>query len=136
MISLPYADPDLVAGVRAGFATAMGVASTTGQALLQHTLGNPTLLPYGWPYDGLTNQRTVNAMLSYGDSTLVLSDAALPPTGGAPAQTPSAHTLMNTGDGDVSALLTDSVLDADVNGGRQQPARVAACRCSSSCPRH
>jgi hypothetical protein len=121
VIPLPYADPDLVAGVRGGFATAMGVASTTGQALLQRTLGNPTLLTYGWPYDGVTNQRTVNAMLSYGDSALVLSDTALPVSGGAPAETPSAHVLMSTSDGDVSALLSDSGLDADVNGGVGNP---------------
>ena len=38
VISLPYADPDLVAGVRFGFATAMGVASATGLAAAQSGL--------------------------------------------------------------------------------------------------
>jgi Family of unknown function (DUF6049) len=123
VISLPYADPDVVAAVRgAGFATTIGVATTNGGQELQKVLGTTVkLLPYGWPFDGLADQRSVNVLQATGDTALVLDGNAVPPTDGPPPATPSAHTLVTTNDGVVETLLTDPGLDADVGGGVGNP---------------
>jgi Family of unknown function (DUF6049) len=121
VVALPYADPDVAAAVRAGFTTSIGVATAAGTALVQRTLAGATLLPFGWPVDGLANQRTVNALRSSGDTALVLSDTALPVSGGPPAVTPTARTVLTTNDGEVPVLLSDSGLDADVQDGLDNP---------------
>jgi hypothetical protein len=123
VISLPYADPDVVAAVRAsGFDTTIGVATTTGREELQHVLGATVKqLPYGWPIDGFADQRSVNVLQATGDTALVLDGNAVPPTDGPPPATPSAHTLVTTNDGDVQTLLTDPGLDADVSSGIGNP---------------
>jgi hypothetical protein len=128
VIPLPYADPDVVAAVRdPGFTTAIGVATSNGRSLLDGALSGAKLLPYGWPLNGLANQAAVNALRATGDTTLVLDDSAVPPVGGQPAVTPSAHTVITTNDGDVQTLLTDTGLDADINSGVNNPngARVS-----------
>ncbi len=122
VLPLPYADPDLVAAARTGdFATTIGVATTTGQQLLQKDLGSLSLLSYGWPVDGLTNQRGISLMTATGDTAMVLSDTNLPILGGPPAATPSAHAIVTTDEGPVQALLSDSGIDADVTGGINNP---------------
>lgn len=121
VIPLPYGDPDVVAAARArGFATTIGVASTAGRSLLQQALG-ASQLAYGWPSNGLADQRGINLLQATGDTTIVLSDAAVPVIGGPPPETPSAHTVVSTNDGPVTALLSDSGLDADVQGGVNNP---------------
>ena len=122
VLPLPYADPDIVAVARTGgFATTIGVATTRGQQLLQKDLGTQSLLSYGWPVDGLTNQRGISLMTATGDTAMVLSDTNLPISGVAPAATPSAHAIITTDEGPVQALLSDSVLDADVTDGVGNP---------------
>lgn len=122
VIPLPYADPDLVPAVRAGFATVIGLAATSGRTLLQQALGTAVnLLRYGWPPGGLADQRAIDLLAATGDVSVVLSDTVVPVIGGPPAVTPSAHTVTTTGDGPVDTLLTDSGLTADVNGGLNNP---------------
>lgn len=122
VLPLPYADPDVVAAVRAGFSTAIGVATATGRTLLQQVLGPVSMLRYGWPPGGFADQRSVDALLAAGDTTVVLSDEALPVVGGPPAATPNAHTTLTTSIGTVDTLLTDSVLSSDVDAGADNPA--------------
>lgn len=121
VLDLPYADPDVVAAVRAHFTTTIGVATVAGGSALQQALGPVRTLPYGWPIDGLADQRTVNVLLATGDSALVLSDNAMPVSGGPPAVTPTAHVVLMTNAGVTQALLSDSGLDADVNDGVDNP---------------
>jgi Family of unknown function (DUF6049) len=121
VMATPYADPDVVAAVHAGFTTAIGLATATGRADLLRSLGQVQSLTFGWPDDGLADQRTVNALLAAGDTALVLSDTAMPVSGGPPSVTPSARTLLTTNDGVVPVLLSDAGLDADVDGGVHSP---------------
>jgi hypothetical protein len=121
VVSLPYADPDVAAAARAGMATSIGVATTSGHAIVQRDLGTVRSLPYGLPIGGLADQRTVEALRASGDTALVLSDQALPIIGGQPAETPSARTAVTTADGQLPTLLTDSGLNADVVGGVDDP---------------
>jgi hypothetical protein len=119
VLALPYADPDVVAAVRAGFTAAIGVANTNGRGLLGHLLG-VTPLPYGWPVAGLTDQRSLNALSAIGDTSIVLSGAAVPPLT-PPSETPSAHTQITTSDGTIDTLLTDATLDEAINSGVDNP---------------
>jgi uncharacterized protein DUF6049 len=122
VIPLPYADPDVVAAARAGdFATTIGLATTTGSQLVQKDLPGVSILQYGWPADGLADQRTIDLLRATGDRTFVLSDTVAPPVGGPPPETPSAHNVLTTDEGPVSTLLSDSVLDADVESGINSP---------------
>jgi hypothetical protein len=121
VLPLPYADPDIVAGVRAGFRIAIGVATLSGRVMLQQALGAVTLLRYGWPPGGLSDQQGVNELSATGDGTVVLSDAAVPVIGGQPPVTPSAHTLITTSDGTVDTILTESGLSTDVDSGVDDP---------------
>jgi hypothetical protein len=120
VLSLPYADPDVVAAVRAGFTAAVGVAATTGRALVDSTLG-VTSLHYGWPPGGFADERSVNALSASGDTSIVLSDEAVRPVV-IPTATPTAHTSITTsGAGTVDTLLTDSTLNDVVNFGVNNP---------------
>jgi hypothetical protein len=121
VVSLPYADPDVAAAVRAGMATAIGVATTTGRTIVQHDLGVVRPLPYGLPIGGLADQHTVDALRASGDTALVLSDQAVPVIGVQPAETPSARTVVTTDDGQTPTLVADSGLNADVVGGLDNP---------------
>jgi hypothetical protein len=121
VLPLPYGDPDDVAAVRAGFATLIGFATTFGQEVLKAALGTADLLPIGWPPGGLADQRTVNELRASGDTTVVLSDIAVPPVDGPPKATPTAHTEITTGDGAVDTVLTDSGLSNDADSGVNNP---------------
>jgi hypothetical protein len=131
ILPLPYADPDVVAAGRFnGFVTAIGLAAADGRTLLQHSFASATLLPYGWPFDGLANQRALSLLTATGDHTVVLSDTAVPVVGVPPPVTPSAHTEITTTDGPVDTLLTDFGLSADVTSGvnDQNGSRLAVQR--------
>jgi uncharacterized protein DUF6049 len=123
VISLPYADPDVVAAARAGgFTTTIGLATTTGSELLQRALpGVAPPLQYGWPANGFADQRSIDLLRATGDNTLILSDNAVPVLGVAPSETPSAHTVLTTDEGQVPTLLSDAGLDADVESGINSP---------------
>ncbi|HTW19615.1 MAG TPA: DUF6049 family protein [Mycobacteriales bacterium] len=122
VLPLPYADPDVVAAARAGgFATAIGVATTSGRQIVQRLLGGATTLEYGWPDDGLANLRGLDLLQASGDTTMILSDTAVPVVGGPLPTTPSARAVVSTDEGQVQALLSDSGLDADVDSGLGNP---------------
>jgi hypothetical protein len=130
VIALPYGDPDVVAVVRAGFVTALGLASASGRTDLAHLLGTADPLQVGWPPGGLADQRTVSALTASGDRTVLLTDTAEPPTDGAPSATPAAHTTTATSTGPVDTVLSDSVLSGVATNGAANPdgARVSLQR--------
>ncbi|MDQ1694959.1 MAG: hypothetical protein QOJ03_312 [Frankiaceae bacterium] len=118
VIGLPYADPDIVAAARWGLDNAVQNATTAGQTLLGQALGT-TPLGYSWPPDGLADQRTLDTLFAGGVTTVVLDSDALPPSGGAPSETPSAHATVPSRDAPVplTALLSDHTLTSVVEGG-------------------
>lgn len=123
-IALPYADPDIVGAIHAGLAPDVQIASTAGQAgqrLLTKLLGAPPL-NYVWPPDGLLDQRSLDTLFTTGTTTVVLDESALPVTGGAVNETPSAHATVGVrGAGPIDALLADDTLSRAVDNGALDP---------------
>lgn len=125
VVPLPYADPDVAAEVRSGFATLLGLATTNGRKLLAGLLPTATILNADWPPGGLLDERSVDALLGDGVTSLVLSDLALPPTEGEPSETPSAHASLTTDAGTAAAVLADSTLSDAVNEGAEPSSDAA-----------
>jgi hypothetical protein len=116
VFGLPYADPDVVAAVRAGLGTEVQVANRIGDTLIDHTLGR-TPLPYAWPPNGLADERTLDTLFAAGETTVVLDSEALPFVGGPPSVTPGAHATIRSRDGNFDALLADHTLNQVVDAG-------------------
>jgi hypothetical protein len=121
VLPLPYAAPDVAAAVHAGLETSIGVATTTGRAIVSRDLGAVRSLTYGLPIGGLADQRTVDALRASGDTAVVLSDSVIPVIGGQPAETPSARTVVTTDAGQMPTLVADTGLNADVVSGVDNP---------------
>ncbi|HMC69501.1 MAG TPA: DUF6049 family protein, partial [Mycobacteriales bacterium] len=120
-LSLPYADPDVVAAARAGLGSEVQVAINSGTTLLTQLLGT-TPVVYAWPPTGYADQRTVDTLFAARVSTILLDGAALPPVT-APSFTPGAHTTLRARDGNLDALLTDSGLSTVVGIGATDPTK-------------
>jgi hypothetical protein len=117
VIPLPYGDPDVVAAVRAGLGTLVGVAATSSRTALASVLSTANLLTQtAWPAGGLIDERGVNALFSDFITRLVLSDTALPPREPQTA-TPTSRTSLTTTGGNIPVVLTDSTLSAAVDSG-------------------
>lgn len=116
VIPLPYGDPDVVAAVRSGLSTLVGVAATAGRKLLEQLLPGASLLDTGWPPGGVVDQRAVDALFSDGATSLVLSDQAIPPVA-TPNETPSSRASLVTAAGDIPTALSDSILSDAVSSG-------------------
>lgn len=121
VLPLPYGDPDVVAAVRAGFSTTVGLAAAGGRNILAQLLpGAPLLSTVAWPPGGLADDRSINELVASGDQTVVLADSALPPILAQNA-TPPAHTTLTTGGGSVDTVLTDSGLSTAISDGPSNP---------------
>ena len=75
VIGLPYADPDLVAVIRAGLTSEAQKASTLGRTLLDRALPSSSL-PYAWPLDGFSDRRTLDTLADSGITTFLLDSTA------------------------------------------------------------
>ncbi|HWA67886.1 MAG TPA: DUF6049 family protein [Mycobacteriales bacterium] len=124
VVPVPYGDPDVVAAVRGGLSTLVGVAATAGRALLGQLLPDASLLPTGWPPGGVLDQRAADALFSDDATSLVLSDAALPPLE-TPNETPSSRASLVTAAGDIPTALSDSILSDAVSAGANSGADSA-----------
>jgi hypothetical protein len=121
VLGLPYADPDVVAAVRAGLTGDVQLASTLGQTLLSQALNTATL-PYAWPAGGFSDQRTLDTLFASGVTTVVLDSTALPVVGGDQSLTPGAHATATTRDGTLDAVLVDHVLSTAIDDAAADPA--------------
>jgi hypothetical protein len=124
VLPVPYGDPDVVAAVRSGLSTLVGVAATAGRALLTQLLPSASLLDTGWPPGGELDQQAADALFSDGATSLVLSDTALPPTA-SPNETPSSRASLVTAAGDIPTALSDSILSDAVSDGADSGANSA-----------
>jgi hypothetical protein len=124
VLPVPYGDPDVVAAVRSGLSTLVGVAATAGRTLLSQLLPSASLLDTGWPPGGVLDQHAADALFSDGATSLVLSDTALPPVS-SPNETPSSRASLVTAAGDIPAALSDSILSDAVSQGADSGADSA-----------
>ena len=125
VLSLPYADPDIVAATRNGLGKEVLDASTLGQSLLEHILGR-TPITAAWPPDGYVDQRGLDTLFEGGVTTVVLDSNALPIIGGEPSETPSAHATVGGRFRNFDALLSDDRLDQVIATGAIAPESAAA----------
>lgn len=117
VLSLPYADPDVVALVRAGLGDDVSHTVQTGKEITRRLL--PTSADasnIGWPPDGLLTKPALDTLTGTGVDTVVLSGAALPLTSPL-TYTPDAGGIVQTVGGTVRALVTDDTLNALVASG-------------------
>ncbi|MBV9870995.1 MAG: hypothetical protein JO214_10280 [Frankiaceae bacterium] len=120
VLALPYADPDVVAAIRAGFGATVAAAAVTGRERLSSLLPSATTLDYGWPPGGFADPRSLGALRASGDNTVLLSSDAVP-SAGDPTYTPTAHAQVSANGVPVDALLTDATLDNVINDGLDNP---------------
>ncbi|HVW80048.1 MAG TPA: DUF6049 family protein [Mycobacteriales bacterium] len=116
VLPVPYGDPDVVAAVRGGLSTLVGVAATAGRTILGQLLPGAALLGTGWPPGGEITQAAADALFSDEATSLVLSDTALPPVD-PPDETPSSRSSLVTAAGDIPTALSDSILSDAVSAG-------------------
>jgi hypothetical protein len=116
VFGLPYADPDVVAAVRAGLGTEVQLANSIGDTIIKNALGR-TPLPYAWPPNGLADQRTLDTLFAAGETTVVLDSEAVPVVGGPPSETPGAHAKVPFPYGNFDALLADHTLNGVIDAG-------------------
>ncbi len=115
VLALPYADPDLVATVRAGLAsdvvTALGLGPADVTAVLGPALAAPgSVGPVSWPADGTADTATLTTLAGARSGPVVLSDAFTATVRDVTAFTPSGvGPLARTG---LTAAVSDSVLSA------------------------
>jgi hypothetical protein len=120
VLALPYADPDIVALVRAGLADDVRAAENqrtqaTGTDLTQGIIGTAPLVGYAWPPDGLVTGPALDSLVTSGVDTVVLSGDAVP-ANPALTYTPNAATVLPTAaGGSVRALVSDPGLDGLVS---------------------
>lgn len=117
VVSLPYADPDVVALVRAGLGDDVSHTVQTGREITRTLLpGAGDASTIGWPPGGLLTKPALDGLSGAGVTTVVLSGSALPLTREL-TYTPDARATVQTVGGTVRALLTDDVLDGLVAAG-------------------
>ena len=105
--TLPYADIDASAVVRAGMSNDVVRAVTTGPGVAAAALGH--LAPGGvyWAPFGRIDRATANVLASAGVTSIVLSADAMPATDSATAVSGEATTSLPTSFGAMRAVLAD-----------------------------
>jgi hypothetical protein len=124
LLALPYADPDVVAAIRAGLSSQVLLAMRNGQALTSSLLGRTPLVA-AWPPDGQLDQRSLDTLFAANVNTVVLDESAVPVVGVEPNLTTGAHSTVHSRDGSLDALLLDTGLDTVVAIGARDPAKQA-----------
>ena len=75
VLAVPFADPDLVATVRAGRAEDLSTAGTLGSQVVSQVLDGvvPVTSTVAWPADGTADGRTLRALPTVADTAVLLS---------------------------------------------------------------
>ncbi|SDH54399.1 hypothetical protein SAMN05216553_12714 [Lentzea fradiae] len=121
VVSLPYADADLVALNRAKLGTMRTLAVTDGPALIQEVLGVQAVPDLVWPEDGVLDQPTFDELVTpqpdqrYNGVKSLLLD----PTGIADA--PGTAPVVIGGEHPVTAVKIDSMVSDALQGSESRP---------------
>lgn len=105
--TLPYADVDASAVVRAGMANDVVRAVTTGPAVAAAAIGHPAPGGLYWAPFGRIDRSTANVLSSAGVTSIVLSADAMPATDDQAPTTGEATTSLPTSFGAIRAILAD-----------------------------
>ncbi|MBO0827147.1 MAG: hypothetical protein J2P24_05135, partial [Streptosporangiales bacterium] len=116
VISLPYADVDVTALVRAGLTSELTLALNQGRTTSRQLLGAEPAASVAWPPDGVVDQPTLDALAANGTDTVLLRDSALPLSQQL-TYTPDPVAKARTTSGSVKVVLADSTLGDIVGSG-------------------
>lgn len=124
VLALPYADPDIVALVRAGRTQDVGLAAAAPafSQIAEQVLGVRPVPGLAWPPDGLLTRPALDALPAIGK--VVLSGAALPAPADLPYTADAVASLPTVAGGTVSALLTDPTIQQLVGSDPQAPGAI------------
>lgn len=115
VLSLPYADPDVVAltSAAAGLADELPLLKETGRRVTQDVLGTRPLPSVVWPPAGRLTRRAVEALTAGGASALVVDPTALPAPESDPGRTPDTRVgVLPTTASQPTVLTIDPALSA------------------------
>lgn len=113
IVTLPYANVDASAVRRAGLDRDVLRATTSAPHITEDILDRASQRNVYWAPSGVIDQPTAELLASAGVNTFVLADSALPPREQL-GYTPSGIAKLNTGAGEVVAVLRDSGLTASL----------------------
>lgn len=119
VMTLPYADPDVVALRHRDLPADIVAASSKGSQIASSVLGRPVISDMTWPADGFADMSTLSTLRGMGVSAAVLDARAVPTQLELP-YTPSGRADLRTSSGTMTALLSDPDLTA-VLGQRSDP---------------
>ncbi len=109
VLSLPYADPDVVALVRNGLTTDLAKAQGIGLRALRDRLGITVAKDLAWPPGGAVTQPAIEALAGLEVRAFVAADNAVPLVD-PPTFTPTApYDLPSGAGGSMTALVADAV---------------------------
>lgn len=115
VISLPYADPDVMALHRNGLLDDLQAARTRGADVTAGALAVEPVTYVAWPAEGFVDRAAASALRGSGFTSLILDARALPPE--LPlTYTPTGRADIRTPDGTSSAMLYDPVLSRSLGG--------------------
>lgn len=126
--TLPYADIDASAVVRAGMANDVVRAVTTGPGVAATALGQAAPGGLYWAPFGRIDRNTANVLASAGVTSMVLSAGAMPPTDSTTAVIGEATTSLPTSFGAIRAVLADPELSAVMAMPQGTPSDVIIAR--------
>jgi hypothetical protein len=122
LFGTPYADPDMVALVRAGMGKDITDAEARGREILQNKdlLTARTLQGTVWPISGYLDRETIERLRATGVREVLVNSAGVPPVD-APAVTPNASGVLATSQGRVKALVADQTVGQVLAGASRSP---------------
>lgn len=120
VVSLPYADPDVMALHRAGLDENLGTAISRSPEVTSEILGRNVLGDVIWPPGGWLNQDTLDTLAGMGARRVILNERSLPPAQPL-TYTPGATAATPTVGGTVRALVADSTVTRILAGATAAP---------------
>jgi hypothetical protein len=119
-----YADPDIDALTRAGMTYSTALDPQV-QTRLQASLGAGFLSGPYWPAGGVLSSKALDAAVSAGAASVVLSDTAAPDLGSTALKSDALTSLPSAG-GQANALITDSTIQQIVTDALTTPGDLEA----------
>lgn len=122
LFTTPYADPDVVALVRAGMSKDLASANAEAAEVVKtEGLLSARLRPeLTWPASGYVDRDTLDRLRAGGAREVLLNSAGVPPAAGAPAL-PTAVGTLDTAAGAVKTLAVDQALSRILGTATRKP---------------
>ncbi|MET0740806.1 MAG: DUF6049 family protein [Candidatus Nanopelagicales bacterium] len=121
---LPYADPDLVAVIRAGSAESLVEGTALAQQEAERLLGSAPSAEPAWPAGGLLDAETLSTLDAAGVTAVVVSDASLPVRGNPPYTPDAVAAFPDLPDGPRAWVVDSGVSDLLARNVGDQPAQL------------